>query len=107
MMSLTMIFSSSPTPKPRSNEAAVSAQAAGESFSSLPSTRKTSGMLAKVLGSVCAAQPVTTMRAAGRSRLSFRMVCRAWRTASAVTAQVLITIVSCSALASRRMISDS
>ena len=31
------------------------------SFSSLPSTRSTSGMAAKVCGSVCAAQPVTTM----------------------------------------------
>ena len=43
------------------------------SFSSLPRTSATSGMSAKVAGSVCAAQPVTTMRAAGRSRLSRRI----------------------------------
>ena len=57
-------------------------------------TRSTSGMAANVSGSVCAAQPVTTMRALGRSRLMRRMVWRAWRTASAVTAQVLTTTAS-------------
>src|SRR6266545_205415 len=69
-------------------------QVAALSFSSLPSTNATSGMLAKVSGSVCAAQPVTTMRAAGCSRLSRRMAWRDWRTASAVTAQVLTMRVS-------------
>ncbi len=64
------------------------------SFSSLPSTRSTSGMAAKVSGADCAAQPVTTMRRSGCSRLMRRIVCFAWRTASAVTAQVLITTAS-------------
>ena len=45
-------------------------------------------------GSICAAQPVTTMRAPGRSRAARRIACRAWRTASAVTAQVLTITVS-------------
>ena len=43
-------------------------------------------------GSVCAAQPVTTICASGRSRLRRRILCRACRTASAVTAQVLTTM---------------
>ena len=79
------------------------------SFSSLPMTRSTSGMPAKSSGLVCAAQPVTTMRASGRSRLSRRMVCRAWRTASAVTAQVFTTTASSTpaAPASRLITSDS
>ena len=47
-------------------------------------------------GSVCAAQPVTTMRACGRSRVSRRIAWRACRTASAVTAQVLTTTASAS-----------
>jgi hypothetical protein len=66
-------------------------------------------MSAKVFGSVCAAQPVTTMRASGRSRLSLRIDCRDCRTASAVTAQVLTTTVSVTpaAAASRRITSDS
>ena len=46
-------------------------------------------------GSVCAAQPVTMMRASGRSRLRRRIAWRDWRTASPVTAQVLtITALS-------------
>ena len=40
-------------------------------------------------GSICAAQPVTMILASGRSRRARRIACRAWRTASAVTAQVL------------------
>ena len=40
------------------------------------------------------AQPVTTIRASGRSRRSRRIVCRACRSASAVTAQVLTITVS-------------
>jgi hypothetical protein len=45
----------------------------------------------------------------GRSRRSARIVCRAWRTASAVTAQVLTTTVSLKPArsASRRITSDS
>ena len=39
----------------------------------LPTTRATSGIAAKVCGSVCAAQPVTTILASGRSRASLRM----------------------------------
>src|SRR5438045_1779394 len=68
-----------------------------------------SPMRANVSGSVCAAQPVTTIRAPGRSRRSFRTACRACRTASAVTAQVLTTTESASpaACASRRITSDS
>ena len=54
-------------------------------------TRVTSGMAAKVSGSVCAAQPVTITGAPGFSRASLRISCRALRTASAVTAQVLTT----------------
>ena len=90
MMSLTIAFGASARPK----SARVCAQAAALSFSVLPSTRSVSGMAAKVCGSVCAAQPVTTIFACGRSRRSARIVCRAWRTASAVTAQVLTTTVS-------------
>src|SRR5215472_5910357 len=48
-------------------------------------------MAAKPAGSIWAAQPVTTMRAPGFSRLALRIAWRAWRVASAVTAQVLIT----------------
>ncbi len=82
-------------------------QVCGVSFSSLPTTRSTSGIAAKLCGSACAAQPVTTMRVFGCSRRSLRMAWRAWRTASPVTAQVLTTVVSESAAASRRITSDS
>ena len=64
-------------------------------------------------GSVCAAQPVTMILAFGFSRRALRIDCFAWRTASAVTAQVLkITAPSFNsprpaAVASRRMTSDS
>ena len=44
---------------------AVAGPDRGSSFSSLPRTRSTSGMAANMAGSVCAAQPVTTMRASG------------------------------------------
>jgi hypothetical protein len=50
-------------------------------------------MAAKRSGSSCAAQPVTTIRASGRSRFARRMAWRVWRTASAVTAQLLTMIV--------------
>ena len=64
------------------------------SFSALPSTRSTLGQRGPGSGSICAAQPVTTMRAPGFSRRARRMAWRAWRSASAVTAQVLTTTVS-------------
>ena len=51
-------------------------------------------MAVKVSGSVCAAQPVTINRAFGFSRRSLRISCRALRTASEVTAQVLTTTAS-------------
>ncbi len=51
-------------------------------------------MPAKAAGSIWAAQPVTIRRALGRSRRILRMAWRAWRTASAVTAQVLNTTAS-------------
>jgi hypothetical protein len=51
-------------------------------------------MAAKVSGSVCAAQPVTISLAPGLSRRRRRISCRALRTASAVTAQVLTTTAS-------------
>src|SRR5262245_24085717 len=105
MMSLTSAFGASATPK----SARVRAQASPLSFSLLPSTRSASAIAAKVCGSVCAAQPVTTIFADGRSRRRARMVCRACRTASAVTAQVLTTTVSLKPArsASRRITSDS
>ena len=51
-------------------------------------------MAAKVSGSIWAAQPVTMSRAPGVSRRALRIACRAWRTASPVTAQVLKTTAS-------------
>ena len=57
------------------------------SFSRLPITTSTSAIAAKVSGSVWAAQPVTMIRASGRSRRARRIAWRVWRTASAVTAQ--------------------
>ena len=51
-------------------------------------------MSAKRAGSIWAAQPVTTILAFGRSRRALRIACRAWRTASAVTAQVLTITAS-------------
>ena len=47
---------------------ASGAQLSGRSFSALPSTRATPGSAVQAAGSICAAQPVTTMRASGRSR---------------------------------------
>ena len=71
-------------------------QASPRILSSLPSTRSTSAMPANISAWVCAAQPVTTMRVCGRSRLSRRIDCRACATASLVTAQLLMTMVSVS-----------
>ena len=101
MMSLTMTRGLPATLKARNVSARI--------FSALPMTASTSAMPAKRPGSTWAAQPVTTMRAPGRSRRSLRMVCAAWRTASAVTAQVLTITVSSrpAACACRRMASDS
>ena len=101
MMSLTATRGLSARFRPR--------KVRGSIFSALPRTQSTSGMSAKRCGSTCAAQPVTIRRAAGFSRLSLRMVWPAWRTASAVTAQVLTITVSCSpaAAAWRRITSDS
>src|SRR6476660_868096 len=66
-------------------------------------------MPANISGSICAAQPVTTTRACGRARLSRRIDCRACATASLVTAQLLMTIVSArpASAASRAITSDS
>ncbi len=82
---------------------------AASSFSALPSTASVSGICAKACASVCAAQPVTISGACGCSRLALRMACRAWRCASAVTAQVftITTSASPACAASRRMASDS
>ena len=89
--------------------AAVSSRAPGADFSALPSTRSTSGMAAKAAGSIWAAQPVTIRRAPGRSRRALRIACRACRTASPVTAQVLNTTASVrpSSAARWRIASDS
>ena len=59
--------------------------------------------------SICALQPVTRMRAAGRSRRARRIAWRAWRSASAVTAQVWTMTTSSrpAAAAWPRITSDS
>ena len=87
----------------------VGMKLSGLSFSSLPRTWSTSAMAANLAGSIWAAQPVTMMRAVGLSRRALRIALRAWRSASAVTAQVLTMIVSVSpaCLAWARMTSDS
>jgi hypothetical protein len=105
MMSLTIAFGELSIAK----AARILAQPAPDSFSPLPSTRSVSGIAAKTCGSVCAAQPVTMILAFGLRRRSPRIACRAWRTASVVTAQVLTTTVSekPARAASRRMTSDS
>jgi hypothetical protein len=66
-------------------------------------------MAAKRSGSIWAAQPVTTMRAAGLSRRARRIAWRAWRVASLVTAQVFRMIASSAraTVAWARMTSDS
>ena len=111
MMSATAIFSEAGTSSFAAPSSAVRAvrQASPRILSSLPRTRWTSGMLANISGSVCAAQPVTTIRTSGRSRLSRRIDCRACATASLVTAQLLMTMVSLSPArsASRTITSDS
>ncbi len=87
--------------------AAPSAQLSGRSFSMLPSTRETPGSAAQASGAICAAQPVTTIRAPGRSRCALRIAWRACRSASDVTAQVLTMIVSSSDAAWPRITSLS
>src|ERR1700722_5711060 len=109
MMSATAIFSLCAMPKLESSAVRVARQASPRILSSLPTTRSTSAMPANIAGSVCAAQPVTTIRAEGRSRFSRRIDCRACATASLVTAQLLMTMVSVSpaSSASRAITSDS
>ena len=108
MMSVTAIFSL------RDAEAGIERRArvapgSPRILSSLPMTRSTSAISANIFACVCAAQPVTTMRASGRSRFSRRIDCRACATASLVTAQLLMTMVSerPASSASRRITSDS
>ena len=86
---------------------APGSQLSGLSLSSLPNTRSTFGSAAQEAGSICAAQPVTTMRTPGRSLATFRIAWRACRSASAVTAQVLTITVSVTAVDRPRMTSDS
>ena len=86
---------------------APAAHASGRSLSALPRTRCTPGSAAQRSGAICAAQPVTTMRASGRSRWARRIAWRAWRSASAVTAQVLTMMVSDSVAAWPRITSLS
>ena len=50
---------------------------AAESFSELPRTRSTSGIAANIFGSICAAQPLTTIFRPGCSRRARRIACRA------------------------------
>ena len=78
-------------------------------FRRLPSTRSTSGIAAKVSGSVCAAQPVTMIARPGARASGGGWSGAPGRTASAVTAQELTMIVSSSPAASalRRITSDS
>src|SRR5262245_50129894 len=106
MMSVTAILSRA---TPRSNAVRALRQASLRILSSLPTTRSTSAMSANICACVCAAQPVTTIRASGRSRLRRRIDCRACATASLVTAQLLMTMVSerPALSASRRITSDS
>src|SRR5579863_9968275 len=111
MMSLTAIFLSASilNPPGGSSAARVWRQASLRILSSLPTTRSTSSMEANISACVCVAQPVTTMRKWGRSRFSLRIDCRAWATASLVTAQLLTTMVSArpARSASTRITSDS
>src|SRR5215471_9884006 len=106
MMSVTAILSRA---TPRSNAVRALRQASLRILSSLPTTRSTSTISANICACVCAAQPVTTMRASGRSRFSRRIDCRACAIASLVTAQLLMTMVSerPAPSASRRITSDS
>jgi hypothetical protein len=89
MMSSTCTGSVSPV-----KSGARPAQVSGRIFSALPITRSTSSIAAKRSGSVCAAQPVTTIFRPGCARRRRRISCFALRTASAVTAQVLTTTAS-------------
>src|SRR5579859_911156 len=111
MMSATAIFSLAATPNlsALSSAARVVRQVSSRILSSLPMTRSTSAMDANISAWVCAAQPVTTIRTSGRSRFSRRIDCRACATASLVTAQLLMTMVSVSPArsASTRTTSDS
>ena len=72
-------------------ESANPRHVSGSIFRLLPITTSTSGMRAKLSGSICAAQPVTSTFAPGFSRRCLLIAWRDFRTASAVTAQVLTT----------------
>jgi hypothetical protein len=112
MMSETRI-SASVISQTRSGRASTSSartvevKEAASIFSRFPSTRVTSGMRANVSGSTCAAQPVTKIRASGRVRLALRIAWRVWRTASLVTAQLLMMTRSSWPAAIRRIASLS
>ena len=86
----------SPTSHPRRRRVIGQRQPklSGRSFSALPSDAVDLGHARLGAGSICAAQPVTMIRALGRSRRSRRIAWRAWRSASAVTAQVLTITAS-------------
>ena len=82
--------------------AARARNVAGSSFSALPSTRSTSGMAAKAAGiDLRGAAGDDDAARPGRSRRALRIAWRAWRTASAVTAQVLTMTASPSPAAAR------
>ena len=66
-------------------------QISGLSFSSLPITWSTSAICSNMSGSICAAQPVTTISTSGFCLRVFLMDCFTCRTASEVTAQELKT----------------
>ncbi len=86
---------------------APGSQLSARSFSTLPSTRATPGIAAHRAGAICAAQPVTTIDAPGRSRCARATALRHCRSASAVTAQVFTTTVSDSPAACPRITSLS
>ena len=93
-MFLTAMMSSSNFAPPGcsvSVEFANPFQVLGSIFRLLPITTSTSGMRAKPSESICAAQPVTSTFAPGFSRRCLLIAWRDFRTASAVTAQVLTT----------------
>ena len=110
MISATAIFFSAVISTSGAASATCAARHASlRILSSLPITRSTSAICANIAGSICAAHPVTTMRAEGRSRLKRRIDCRVCATASLVTAQLLMMTTSSRPASSalRRMTSDS
>ena len=78
------------------------ARTAVELARALPTTpRRPRASPRSVSGSIWAAQPVTSRRASGRARCALRIAWRVWRTASAVTAQLLTMTRSSSAAGQR------